>query len=111
MTANAFPTGQQTSSGAAVFAFERSQMLAGKPARYIMVDEAPYNPTPETQYIGQLPGDLDGATRPPTRDAEHHRGGRRPVRNPADSAPTPASTCGSGSSTSTGRTPRARRSA
>jgi hypothetical protein len=65
MTANAFPTGQQTSSGAAVFAFERSQMLAGKPARYIMVDEAPYNPTPETQYIGQLPGDLDGGTKPP----------------------------------------------
>ena len=41
-------------------------MLAGKPARYVMVDEAPYNPTPETQYIGQLPGDLDGTTKPPT---------------------------------------------
>ena len=86
MTANAFPSGQLTSSGAAVFAFERSQMLAGKPARYIMVDEAPYNPTPETQYIGQLPGDLDGATKPPAGTPNIIAEVDDPIRDSADSA-------------------------
>ena len=45
-------------------AFERAKMLAGQPARVIYFDEAAYNP-PGGQYIGQLPGDLDGATLPP----------------------------------------------
>ncbi|OLB24360.1 MAG: hypothetical protein AUH17_04360 [Actinobacteria bacterium 13_2_20CM_68_14] len=87
MTANEFPTGQETSSGAGAFVFERSQMLEGLPARYVFFDEAAHNPPPPAQYIGQLPGDLDGSAR---------------------SRPTPASTCGSGSSTSTGRTPPTR---
>jgi len=63
MTANEFPTGQLTSSGAGAFVFERSQMLSGKPARYVFFDEAPSNP-PGGQYIGQLPGDLDGTSLP-----------------------------------------------
>jgi hypothetical protein len=65
MTANEFPAGQVTSSGAAAFAFERSKMLAGQPARYVLFDESAYNP-PGSQYVGQLPGDLDGSTLPPT---------------------------------------------
>src|SRR2546421_2245860 len=65
MTANEFPTGQETSSGAGAFVFERSQMLQGLPARYVFFDEAAHNPPPPAQYIGQLPGDLDGSTLPP----------------------------------------------
>jgi len=65
MTANEFPTGQETSSGAGAFVFERSQMLEGLPARYVFFDEAAHNPPPPAQYIGQLPGDLDGSTLPP----------------------------------------------
>jgi hypothetical protein len=64
MTANEFPTGQETSSGAGAFVFERSQMLQGLPARYVFFDESAHNP-PGAQYIGQLPGDLDGSTLPP----------------------------------------------
>jgi hypothetical protein len=64
MTANEFPSSSVTSSGAAAFVFERSQMLNGGPARYVYFDEAPNNP-PGAQYIGQLPGDLDGSTLPP----------------------------------------------
>jgi hypothetical protein len=66
MSANEFPTGQETSSGAGAFVFERSQMLQGLPARYVFFDEAAHNPPPPAQYIGQLPGDLDGSTAPPT---------------------------------------------
>jgi hypothetical protein len=40
-------------------------MLQGKAARYVYFDEAPANPTPQTQYIGQLPGDLEETTLPP----------------------------------------------
>jgi hypothetical protein len=65
MTANEFPTGQETSSGAGAFVFERSQMLQGLPARYVFFDEAAHNPPPPAQYIGQLPGDLDGSALPP----------------------------------------------
>ena len=65
MSANAFPTGQETSSGAGAFVFERSQMLNGLPARYVYFDESAHNPPPPAQYIGQLPGDLDGSTLPP----------------------------------------------
>jgi len=64
MTANEFPAVGATSSGAGAFVFERSQMLNGLPARYVYFDEAPHNP-PGAQYIGQLPGDLDGSTPPP----------------------------------------------
>ena len=65
MSANEFPNSSVTSSGAGAFVFERSQMLQGRPARYVYFDEAANNPTPATQYIGQLPGDLDGSTLPP----------------------------------------------
>jgi hypothetical protein len=64
MSSNEFPDGQQTSSGAGAMAFERAKMLAGQPARVIYFDEAAANP-PGGQYIGQLPGDLDGSTLPP----------------------------------------------
>jgi len=64
MTANEFPAVGATSSGAGAFVFERNQMLNGLPARYVYFDEAPHNP-PGAQYIGQLPGDLDGSTPPP----------------------------------------------
>jgi hypothetical protein len=65
MTANEFPTNSETSSGAGAFVFERSQMLQGLPARYVFFDESLHNPPPPAQYIGQLPGDLEGSTLPP----------------------------------------------
>jgi hypothetical protein len=64
MTANEFPGDQPTSSGAAAFVLERSRMLAGQPARYVLFDESAYNPT-GGQYVGQLPADLDGTLQPP----------------------------------------------
>jgi len=64
MSSNEFPDGSQTSSGAGAMAFERAKMLAGQPARVVYFDEAAANPT-GGQYIGQLPGDLDGSTLPP----------------------------------------------
>jgi hypothetical protein len=64
MSTNEFPDGTLTSSGAGAFAFERAKMLAGQPARVVYFDEAPSNP-PGGQYVGQLPGDLDGGTLPP----------------------------------------------
>jgi hypothetical protein len=64
MSANEFPDGQQTSSGAAAVVFERSQMLNGQPARYVYFDESAANPL-GGQYIGQLPGDADGTKLPP----------------------------------------------
>src|SRR6059058_4537116 len=60
MTANEFPSDTVTSAGTGAFAFERSQMLQGKPARVVFFDESQHNP-PGGQYIGQLPGDLDGS--------------------------------------------------
>jgi len=64
LSANEFPTGQETSSGAAAIVLERDQMLAGQPARYVWFDEAAANPT-GGQYIGQLPADADGSKLPP----------------------------------------------
>jgi hypothetical protein len=64
LSANEFPTGQETSSGAAAIVLERDAMLAGQPARYVWFDEAAANP-PGGQYIGQLPADADGAKLPP----------------------------------------------
>src|SRR5919206_519123 len=64
MSSNEFPDGQVTSAGAGAMAFERAKMLAGEPARMIFFDEAAANP-PGGQYIGQLPGDLDGSSLPP----------------------------------------------
>ena len=64
MTANEFPGDQPTSSGSAVFVFERARMLAGQSARYVVFDESAYNPT-GGQYVGQLPADLDGTLQPP----------------------------------------------
>ncbi len=64
MSANEFPTGQETSSGAAAIVFERDKMLAGQPARFVWFDESAANPT-GGQYIGQLPADADGSKLPP----------------------------------------------
>jgi hypothetical protein len=64
MSANEFPAGQVTSAGAAAIVFERSAMLAGRPARFVWFDESAANPT-GGQYIGQLPGDADGNRLPP----------------------------------------------
>jgi hypothetical protein len=63
MSANEFPAGQETSSGAAAIVFERDKMLAGAPARFVWFDEAAANP-PGGQYIGQLPADADGSRLP-----------------------------------------------
>jgi hypothetical protein len=65
MSSNEFPDGAVLSSGAGAFAFERAKMLAGQPARVVYFDEAPNNP-PGGQYVGQLPGDLDGSALPPS---------------------------------------------
>jgi len=64
MSANEFPTGQVTSSGAAAIVYERDKMLAGLPARFVWFDESAANP-PGGQYIGQLPADADGSRLPP----------------------------------------------
>jgi hypothetical protein len=64
MMANEFPSSSVTSSGTGVFAFERSKMLAGKPARVVYFDDSVHNP-PGGQYIGMLPSDLDGSRLPP----------------------------------------------
>ena len=64
MMANEFPTNSETSAGTGAFAFERSQMLAGKPARVVFFDESQHN-SPGGQYIGMLPSDLDGSALPP----------------------------------------------
>jgi hypothetical protein len=64
MSANEFPTGQETSSGAAAIVLERSAMLNGQPARFVWFDESAANP-PGGQYIGQLPGTADGSRQPP----------------------------------------------
>jgi hypothetical protein len=64
MSANEFPTGQETSSGAAAIVLQRDQMLAGQPAKYVWFDEAAANPV-GGQYIGQLPADADGSRLPP----------------------------------------------
>ena len=64
MMANEFPTNSETSSGTGAFVFERSKMLNGQPARVVFFDESTHNP-PGGQWIGQLPGDLDGSTLPP----------------------------------------------
>jgi len=63
MMANEFPTNSETSAGVGVFAFERSKMIAGQPARVVFFDESQHNPT-GGQYIGMLPGDLDGSSQP-----------------------------------------------
>jgi hypothetical protein len=65
MMANEFPTNSETSSGVGVFAFERSAMIAGQPARVVFFDEGQHNPT-GGQYIGMLPGDLEGTSQPAT---------------------------------------------
>jgi hypothetical protein len=65
MSANAFDglTGVGTGSGA--FAFERSAMLQGKPARVVFFDESNTSGVPGLPYYGQLPSDLDGLRPPP----------------------------------------------
>jgi hypothetical protein len=63
MMANEFPNSSVTSAGTGVFAFERSRMLNGQPARVVFFDESQRNPT-GGQYIGMLPGDLEGTATP-----------------------------------------------
>jgi hypothetical protein len=65
MMANEFPTNSETSAGVGVFAFERSKMIAGQPARVVFFDESQHNPT-GGQYIGMLPGDIEGTSLPAT---------------------------------------------
>src|SRR5438034_4949246 len=55
MMANEFPSSSVTSSGTGVFAFERSKMLQGQPARVVFFDESAHNP-PGGQYNRMLPG-------------------------------------------------------
>jgi hypothetical protein len=69
MSANEFPTGQETSAGAAAIVLERSAMLTGAPARFVWFDESAANPT-GFQYIGQLPGDADGSKLPPAGEPD-----------------------------------------
>ena len=69
LSANEFPTGQETSSGAAAIVLERDKMLAGQPARYVWFDESAANPL-GGQYIGQLPGDVDGTKLPPAGEPD-----------------------------------------
>ena len=69
LSANEFPTGQETSSGAAAIVLERDKMLVGQPARYVWFDESAANP-PGGQYIGQLPGDVDGTKLPPAGEPD-----------------------------------------
>jgi hypothetical protein len=64
MMANEFPNSTVTSAGTGAFVFERSKMLVGQPARVVFFDESQHNP-PGGQWIGQLPGDLDGSSLPP----------------------------------------------
>jgi hypothetical protein len=64
LTANEFGSTLPTSLGAAAIALERSKMLAGQPARFVWFDESAANPV-GGQYIGQLPGDVDGSKLPP----------------------------------------------
>src|SRR6266498_2578543 len=45
MMANEFPNSSATSAGTGVFAFERSKMLNGQPARVVFFDESQRNPT------------------------------------------------------------------
>jgi hypothetical protein len=63
MMANEFPSVGATSSGTGAFVFERSKMLSGQPPRVVYFDEAQHNPA-GGQWIGQLPGDLEGSTGP-----------------------------------------------
>ncbi|HZR95350.1 MAG TPA: hypothetical protein VFA56_06625 [Gaiellaceae bacterium] len=63
MSANEFPSGSETSAGAAAIVFERDKMLTGAPARYVWFDESAANPA-GGQYIGQLPADVDGSRLP-----------------------------------------------
>jgi hypothetical protein len=69
LSANEFPSGQETSSGAAAIVLERSAMLAGQPARYVWFDESAANPV-GGQYIGQLPGTADGSKAPPAGEPD-----------------------------------------
>jgi hypothetical protein len=72
MTTNEFDSGPsgQTSRGAGVFAFRREQMLVGTPnPQFVYFDLGPDNPSgpnsPQAQFIGQQPADLDGTALPP----------------------------------------------
>ncbi len=62
MTVNQFTGGSLSWAGAAVFAFERSEMLLGHNAQMIYIDLYSTN----SNWGGMLPSDLDGDTPPPT---------------------------------------------
>ena len=59
-------------------------MITAGPARFVWFDESASNP-PGSQYIGQLPGDLDGTTLPPAgqpnlfAEVDDPRRSRRPT--------------------------------
>ena len=89
MSANEFPAGQVTSSGAAAIVYERSQMLVGGPARFVWFDESAANP-PGGQYIGQLPADADGSRQPPAGEPNVFA----EVDDPTSIPPTSASDAG-----------------
>ena len=87
MMANEFPQPAELSAGVGVFAFERNKMLSGQPARVVFFDESQHNP-PGGQYIGMLPGDLDGSSLPaagsPNWFAEVDDPSGVPPTNPGD---------------------------
>jgi len=61
MSVNQFDGSTFDWAGAGVFAFDRTNMLAGNPASYIYFDLYSVNPN----YAGLLPSDLDGFSAPP----------------------------------------------
>ena len=96
MSANEFPTGQETSSGAAAIVLERDKMLAGQPARYVWFDESAANPAgrPVHRPAARRRRRHDAAAGRRARTSSPRSTTRRASRRPA---PTPASTCASGS--------------
>ena len=78
------------SSGSAAFAFERSAMLNGQPARVVYFDESANPPAPEFVYFGQLPSDADGSKAPAPGTPDYFA----EVDDPSTLPPTPADPTG-----------------
>ena len=109
MSANEFPTGQETSSGAAAIVYERDKMLAGAAGALRVVRRGGGEPGRRPVHRPAA-GGRRRLEAPARRRAERVRRGRRPGERAAARLATAASTCGCGTSTSTGRTRRPRRS-
>jgi hypothetical protein len=103
MSTNEFPDGTVTSSGAGAFAFERAKMLAGQPARVVYFDEAASNPRAASTSASSRATSTAARCRPPARRISLPRS-TMPAPSRRRLPETTASGCGSGSSTSTGRT-------